>query len=119
MWPGARHGPRHRYLSRSSPELQGNVFRHRDDTTFFFFNDTATTEIYTLSLHDALPISAAQLRRRPRWQLRLAYVYKLFSYQPSFQNSNLHARIEYCRAQPATGCRQPVGELGPDTGSAK
>src|SRR2546430_6599225 len=24
--------------------------------TFFFFNDTATTEIYTLSLHDALPI---------------------------------------------------------------
>src|SRR5256885_10644054 len=26
-------------------------------TTFFFFNDTATTEIYTLSLHDALPIS--------------------------------------------------------------
>src|SRR6266513_6564891 len=26
---------------------------------FFFFNDTATTEIYTLSLHDALPISPA------------------------------------------------------------
>src|SRR2546426_9400846 len=27
---------------------------------FFFFNDTATTEIYTLSLHDALPISLVQ-----------------------------------------------------------
>src|SRR3954466_6627337 len=27
--------------------------------SFFFFNDTATTEIYTLSLHDALPISPA------------------------------------------------------------
>ena len=27
---------------------------------FFFFNDTATTEIYTLSLHDALPISDDQ-----------------------------------------------------------
>src|SRR5215475_3378056 len=27
---------------------------------FFFFNDTATTEIYTLSLHDALPISLAR-----------------------------------------------------------
>src|SRR2546430_16166196 len=27
---------------------------------FFFFNDTATTEIYTLSLHDALPISVDQ-----------------------------------------------------------
>src|SRR3989449_4306343 len=29
---------------------------------FFFFNDTATTEIYTLSLHDALPISGAAYR---------------------------------------------------------
>src|SRR2546425_10460733 len=27
-----------------------------DSSSFFFFNDTATTEIYTLSLHDALPI---------------------------------------------------------------
>src|SRR2546430_4192596 len=27
---------------------------------FFFFNDTATTEIYTLSLHDALPISSGR-----------------------------------------------------------
>src|SRR5260370_21134223 len=31
---------------------------------FFFFNDTATTEIYTLSLHDALPISRTEFRRR-------------------------------------------------------
>src|SRR2546430_12333051 len=32
---------------------------------FFFFNDTATTEIYTLSLHDALPIlGLPELRRR-------------------------------------------------------
>src|SRR5258707_6162006 len=30
---------------------------------FFFFNDTATTEIYTLSLHDALPIYVAPLVR--------------------------------------------------------
>src|SRR3712207_7122352 len=28
---------------------------------FFFFNDTATTEIYTLSLHDALPICSAHI----------------------------------------------------------
>src|SRR2546430_16982561 len=43
--------------------------------TFFFFNDTATTEIYTLSLHDALPIyfpikdranPTQQIRRHPR-----------------------------------------------------
>src|SRR3989442_3065409 len=32
---------------------------------FFFFNDTATTEIYTLSLHDALPIYRLRLGRRP------------------------------------------------------
>src|SRR3712207_7160479 len=31
---------------------------------FFFFNDTATTEIYTLSLHDALPISTGPPRAR-------------------------------------------------------
>src|SRR5687768_17904415 len=35
--------------------------------SFFFFNDTATTEIYTLSLHDALPIFG---RRNPR-QMRV------------------------------------------------
>src|SRR5437763_6868400 len=34
---------------------------------FFFFNDTATTEIYTLSLHDALPISP-----RPTSRARVA-----------------------------------------------
>src|SRR5476651_2909005 len=32
----------------------------------FFFNDTATTEIYTLSLHDALPISACRNHSRFR-----------------------------------------------------
>src|SRR6266446_9173619 len=31
---------------------------------FFFFNDTATTEIYTLSLHDALPIRSTRTRGR-------------------------------------------------------
>src|SRR5260370_33612257 len=47
--------------------------------SFFFFNDTATTEIYTLSLHDALPISlpvmgsascrVSRARSRPSFQL--------------------------------------------------
>src|SRR3712207_7028979 len=42
-----------------------NYDRLRHDV--FFFNDTATTEIYTLSLHDALPISPASVcRRSPR-----------------------------------------------------
>src|SRR5256885_8025269 len=44
---------------------------------FFFFNDTATTEIYTLSLHDALPIC-----RRPRPPLR----------RPSPRGAPRHAR---------------------------
>src|SRR5260370_3475305 len=36
--------------------------RHSLFFFFFFFNDTATTEIYTLSLHDALPISSSGCR---------------------------------------------------------
>src|ERR1041385_9437464 len=36
--------------------MQPVIITHR---VFFFFNETATTEIYTLSLHDALPISRA------------------------------------------------------------
>src|SRR6267142_3251964 len=41
--------------------MRGSGFSHakvrdHERTAFFFFNDTATTEIYTLSLHDALPI---------------------------------------------------------------
>src|SRR5947208_13464687 len=39
---------------------------------FFFFTSTATTEIYTLSLHDALPISAAtSIERLRNYKLRL------------------------------------------------
>ena len=37
--------------------VKGIESRKTDSCYFFFFNDTATTEIYTLSLHDALPIS--------------------------------------------------------------
>src|SRR2546427_8001251 len=39
--------------------------------SFFFFNDTATTEIYTLSLHDALPISTPEPRRQEPAQVHL------------------------------------------------
>src|SRR5258705_13898322 len=35
--------------------------QHQCNLNIFFFNDTATTEIYTLSLHDALPISGPYL----------------------------------------------------------
>src|SRR2546425_7895657 len=46
---------------------------HHQLPLFFFFNDTATTEIYTLSLHDALPIcrrirpGRRRERSEPRW----------------------------------------------------
>src|SRR5260221_9966429 len=40
---------------------------------FFFFNDTATTEIYTLSLHDALPIYLRSLRSILMSPLALVY----------------------------------------------
>src|SRR5882762_10403679 len=47
--------------NRSNHDDDDRVWRHRarsHQSAFFFFNDTATTEIYTLSLHDALPICA-------------------------------------------------------------
>src|SRR3712207_8435105 len=83
----------------------------------FFFNDTATTEIYTLSLHDALPISPARpsrpaprtppprsgARRRPCWppsarergrglaQLRLQHLPD----RKSTRLNSSHANISY------------------------
>src|SRR6266436_3567773 len=71
-------GVRHQYLCRGAPRGTGWSLIDRKSTRlnsshgyisyavfclkkkkifFFFFNDTATTEIYTLSLHDSLPIS--------------------------------------------------------------
>src|SRR3712207_9550365 len=44
-----------RYMSAWSTQSSGGVPMVKNDV-FVFFNDTATTEIYTLSLHDALPI---------------------------------------------------------------
>ena len=44
------------------------------DLLFFFFNDTATTEIYTLSLHDALPILKSwikAIREEPKFILNV------------------------------------------------
>src|SRR5256885_5282654 len=42
---------------------------------FFFFNDTATTEIYTLSLHDALPICGARrFEQRSLWDSSQGYI---------------------------------------------
>src|SRR2546426_12765477 len=42
--------------STGRPVREAALAEVKDDLSRFFFNDTATTEIYTLSLHDALPI---------------------------------------------------------------
>src|SRR3989442_6319323 len=55
---------------------------------FFFFNDTATTEIYTLSLHDALPI-CSQWWRRGRSIPNLADVSSLWTPRLLLQASSL------------------------------
>src|SRR3712207_7114661 len=52
-----------------------------EHSSVFFFNDTATTEIYTLSLHDALPIS----KSAPRIKLiSLALVSLTLNVRPAF-----------------------------------
>src|SRR5689334_23787264 len=66
-------------------------------TSFFFFTDTATTEIYTLSLHDALPIWVP--RRQMSAMFRLAV-----SLNPGTKASNRQP----CGSQPSS---QPMGYL--------
>src|SRR5256885_4555794 len=58
---------------------------------FFFFNDTATTEIYTLSLHDALPIYV-RLAWRPFKDFEVAIVGQnlMDDRHPEFQRSEEH-----------------------------
>src|SRR5476651_720757 len=75
---GAPHVLSHliRVVQRFRPTSADLSLRLVGDFFFFFFNDTATTEIYTLSLHDALPICSSggrtvssgggQSRQQPR-----------------------------------------------------
>src|SRR2546427_7604396 len=84
-------------------------------SSFFFFNDTATTEIYTLSLHDALPICRrdhVHRARRPRLQLEHA------------ARRALHpedARVRCVERRPRAGARRArhddlAHDLGPPRG---
>src|SRR6266496_3732446 len=58
----------------------------------FFFNDTATTEIYTLSLHDALPISAAH---RPLWTPRSTHRWSRRRDRKSTRLNSSHVENSY------------------------
>src|SRR5829696_10543256 len=62
---------------------------------FFFFNDTATTEIYTLSLHDALPIRAGRHRSPDPSGARLR--------QPGSRPHGTTYRLGWCHCQRPSG----------------
>src|ERR1041385_9270976 len=68
----------------------------REVSCFLFFNDTATTEIYTLSLHDALPISAWGSGRNPKAlvSLRLRDLWRYGDRKSTRLNSS-HGYISY------------------------
>src|SRR2546430_10897067 len=57
---------------------------------FFFFNDTATTEIYTLSLHDALPISSRMAVAESTCCLPTRQVWAAFRSRSSTTRSEEH-----------------------------
>src|SRR3712207_7404758 len=73
---------------------------------FFFFNDTATTEIYTLSLHDALPI----YRRTPRRGRRRT---RAFPHGPLSRLLLGRAPVAGTAAMPHAGCRGPYARDPP------
>src|SRR5437016_6814404 len=63
------------------------VVRFRYFSFFFFFNDTATTEIYTLSLHDALPIYIFDLLLAHVFEREIELVADLVAHHPADANT--------------------------------
>src|SRR5258708_29068752 len=70
---------------------------------FFFFNDTATTEIYTLSLHDALPISP----RASAWHRQ-----NIVRDEQCFRTEKIHRLLDY---RFRTRRKEPVDLLSSET----
>src|SRR5438874_3058849 len=85
--------------------------------SFFFFNDTATTEIYTLSLHDALPIwrTCGPSTSRSAWWSRCVavcscVVRSLWSDRKSTRLNSSHVEISYavfCLKKKISSMRPP------------
>src|SRR5579875_4227985 len=64
----------------------------------FFFNDTATTEIYTLSLHDALPIYLECRLRRSTTKTRVLVMVSKFEHRSEEHTSELQSHSDLvCR----------------------
>src|SRR2546430_6404487 len=81
---------------------------------FFFFNDTATTEIYTLSLHDALPISAVTTRDSLtvvfRFRQRYPEMFYDAVYHMRIMPSHLLREVPRSQWRSAAFGRAPVGD---------
>src|ERR1043165_10311168 len=74
---------------------------------FFFFNDTATTEIYTLSLHDALPIWSGTPRfRRGRCRSRVARWRRSEEHTSELQSRGLISYAVFCLKKKKTQLRR-------------
>ena len=76
LWAFTRMGHRFAMVERGVGLVKK---KRRIAFSVFFFNDTATTEIYTLSLHDALPICAARLLTTTQsgtslWMIRSGWI---------------------------------------------
>src|SRR2546427_6209275 len=95
--------------------------------TFFFFNDTATTEIYTLSLHDALPISRraapggpAADRSAPRRDARWRQPEQRRPVAPSGDRKSTRLNSSHSQISYAVFCLKKKREGDPsDSGSAE
>src|SRR5467141_2453808 len=95
--------------------LRLSLNRSNRSRLFFFFNDTATTEIYTLSLHDALPISLWRLdpARRDRHMASLEQLTQPLpqrSLDPAELEWQLELRIEVAVVHAADLDREPPAE---------
>src|SRR5258707_11565445 len=95
-----------------------------DQSDFFFFNDTATTEIYTLSLHDALPICGHRGTSAPPVRGRIVLLdgaegpLRLARDRKSTRLNSSHANISYAvfclkkkKGHPGDGEVDPVAQV--------
>src|SRR2546425_2266852 len=82
-------------------------------SSFFFFNDTATTEIYTLSLHDALPICSrgAGAPRRPSWPRGAVVSNRAANRRRSDTRDRLESAPRRCRSEEHTSELQSLAYL--------
>src|SRR6266536_6403161 len=91
---------------------------------FFFFHDTAPTELYTLSLHDALPISSISAGDLPSSRAETSMRSSPWSKRSEEHTSELQSRVELVfrllleKKKDASFCSPPPSSLKSTTKSA-